>query len=329
VSGLRFAVLIAIGLISLLVLALVAYRMLTGTEAPPVEEGAPSTPQPIVLRIGLLPVIDSIPFIVADVEGLYAKYGFNATLTFFGSARDRDAAFTAGLIDVALNDPITTLMLADRGVDVRILSLLLGEHPSDGLFYLLAPPGSGVDVRSLKQVAVSRNTIIEFVTWVMLERLGVDPRGVELIDVPSIPLRFQMLMEGRVEAAVLPDPWGSLALAKGARLLARDDMFGEPITMSAIIARPAVIGDREVVLRLVSMLNEALELYKANPEKYRGVIEEKIFIPEELRGKWLPEWRGRITVYPRGNFELVSSWLLLRGLITNKPDYNALVVQWG
>lgn len=325
----RSITLIVIGLISLLILTSVAYRVLIRSEGPLVEEGAPSVPQPIVLRIGLLPIVDSIPFIVADVEGLYSKYGFNATLRFFGSARDRDAALTSGLIDVAVNDPITSLMLADRGVDIKIVSLLLGEHPSDGLFYLLAPPGSEVDVRSLKQIAVSKNTIIEFATWVMLERLGIDPRGVELIDIPSIPLRFQMLMEGRVEAAVLPDPWGSLALAKGARLLARDDMFEEPITMSVIIARSSTAGDREVVLRLVSMLNEALELYKANPEKYRGVIEERVFVPEELRGKWLPEWRGRISVYPKSNFELVSSWLLLRGLIAGKPDYNALVVQWG
>ncbi len=319
---------LAVGVILLLVLAVVAYYI---TQSKPLQVTNETSKvfKPVKISIGLLPIIDSIPFIVADVEGLYAKYGFNATLKFFGSAKDRDAAFIAGHVDVAVNDPITTLMLASGGVDVKIVSLLLGEHPSDGLFYLLAPPNSEVDLGGLKRVAISKNTIIEFATWIMLERLGIDPRSVEFIDIPSIPLRFQMLIEGKVEAAVLPDPWGSLALIKGARLIAKDDMFGEPITMSVVIARSSIAEDREVVSRLISMLNEALELYKSNPERYRGIVEEKIFIPDELRGKWLPEWRGRITVYPRGNFELVNSWLYLRGLIASKLDYNALVVQWG
>jgi len=326
---LRRLVLAVVSMLFILVLAVIIYSALTPPGAPQVDYGVSNASQHIRLRIGLLPIVDSIPFIIAKVEGLDLKHGFNLTLELYGSAKDRDSAFMAELIDVAVNDPITTLMLADRGVDVKIVSLLLGEHPSDGVFYLLAPPKSEVDVRSLKNIAIARNTIIEFAAWVMLERLQVDPRSVEFIDVPSIRIRFEMLMEGKVEAAVLPDPWGSLALFKGARLLASDDMFDELITISVIIARPSVVEDREVVSKLVSMLNEALELYKVSPDKYRGVIEEKIFIPEELKGNWLPEWKGGITVYPRDNFELVNSWLHMRGLISRKLDYNTLVVQWG
>lgn len=291
------------------------------------ERSSGVTEKPVSLTIGLLPIIDSIPFIIADVEGLYAKYGLNVTLKFFGSARDRDAAFTTGLVDVAVNDPITTLILADKGVDVKIVSLLLGESPRDGVFYMLASPNSNVSVGEIRRVAVSRNTIIEFAAWIMLERLGLDPKRVELVDIPAIPVRFQALIEGSVEVAVLPDPWGSLALAKGARLIASDDMFGEPITMSVVVARSSIAGNTDIIRRLLGALNEALELYKANPEKYRRVVEEKIFIPEELRGKWLPTWEGRITVYPESNFNLVARWLYERGLIKAIPSYDMLVVR--
>ncbi|MEM4656393.1 MAG: ABC transporter substrate-binding protein [Acidilobaceae archaeon] len=277
----------------------------------------------ISLRVGLLPIIDAIPFIVAEYEDLYAKYGLNVSIVMYGSARDRDAAFMAGLIDVALNDPITTLILADRGVNVRIISLLLGEYPEDGLFYLLAPPGSTISVP--RSIAISRNTIIEFAAWHIVEGLNIDPKSVEWIDVPSIPVRFQMLLEGRVEAAVLPDPWGTLAITKGARLIADDRILGVSITISIIIAR-GDIADIGVMMRLRDALNEALSLYKANPEKYRSIIEEKIYIPEELRGRWLPEWRGSIVDYPRDNFELVKSWLLERALISKPLRYEDLVL---
>ncbi|MEM3952446.1 MAG: ABC transporter substrate-binding protein, partial [Nitrososphaerota archaeon] len=101
--------------------------------------GASKPPSEVInIRIGLLPIEDSVPFIVAKYEDLYAKYGVNASIVMYGSAMGRDSAFTAGLIDVAINDPITTLILADKGVDLKIISLLLGEYPEDGLFYLLA-----------------------------------------------------------------------------------------------------------------------------------------------------------------------------------------------
>lgn len=290
------------------------------------SEGVEVTREMPRISIGLLPIVDAIPFVIADAMGLYEKYGLNVSIQVFGSAKDRDAAFTAGLINVAINDPITTLMLADKGVDVRIVALLLGEHPRDGVFYLLAPPNSTIRLEDVKQIAVSRNTIIEFSAWLILERLGIDPRRVEFLDVPSIALRFQMLIEGKVEAAVLPDPWGSLAIAKGARLLASDSMFDEPITMSIIIANSKIASNEELVQRLVMVLNEALKLYKENPEAYRRIVEEKIYIPEELRGKWLPEWNGWIKAYPRGNFELVYKWLRDRGLVVGTLDYDRVVV---
>ncbi|MEM1775346.1 MAG: hypothetical protein QW079_00225, partial [Nitrososphaerota archaeon] len=81
-----------------------------------------------------------------------------------------------------------------------------------------------------------------------------------------------------------------------------------------------------VALKLRSVLNEALGLYKANPEKYREVIEKEIFIPEELKGKWLPKWRGNIVDYPKNNFELVNSWLLEKNLISKPLSYEAITL---
>lgn len=312
--------LIALALLAMAILALNALGKLGvgGTTKPSGET--------VNLRIGLLPIEDSIPFIVAEREGLYAKYGINASIVMYGSARDRDSAFMANLIDVAINDPITALILADKGVNLKIVSLLLGEHPEDGLFYLLAPPGS--DVRVPRSIAISKNTIIEFAAWHIVKGLNIDPESISWIDVPSIPVRFQMLIDGKVEGAVLPDPWATLAIAKGAKLIADDGILGIPITMSVIIAR-GDLADPSVALKLRSALNEALRLYKASPEKYREIIEEKVFIPEELKGVWLPRWKGDLVDYPRSNFELVNSWLLMKGLVSKPLSYEAITLVLG
>lgn len=66
---------------------------------------------------------------------------------------------------------------------------------------------------AVRAVAISRNTIIDYVASKIVKG------DVELVDVPSIANRFQLLMKGKIDAAVLPEPWGSLALAKNATLL--------------------------------------------------------------------------------------------------------------
>ncbi|MDM7275604.1 MAG: MetQ/NlpA family ABC transporter substrate-binding protein [Thermoprotei archaeon] len=282
----------------------------------------------VSLRVGILPVMSALPFIIAGEEGLFLKHGLNVSLSVYGAARDRDAAFMAGLIDVMMIDPVTTLMLADKGVDVKIVALHHGEYSEDIVFYLLAPPDSQANIDTISSVAVSLNTVIEFAAWKIFEAKGRDPRSVNYIDIPSIPLRYQMLMEGKVEAAVLPDPWGTLAIVEGARLLGSTAELERTPAVSVVAMRGSLV-DPEVVKRLRAALDEALGMYRANPEKYRSIVEERVFVPEKLKGKWLPTWKGRVVDYPRSLFNDVHVWLLERKLISKPLNYEDIVVVLG
>lgn len=281
-----------------------------------------------VVRVGLLPIEDALPFYIAEEEGLFEGEGLKVVLKQFSSAKERDAAFQAGELDVIITDPITSIIQVDRGLKLRIIALLLGEYPEDGVFYLLAPPNTNYDISGISEVAVSTNTIIEFVTDQLLKIKGLDPEGIVKKDVPKIPVRYQLLMEGRVRAATLPDPWGSLAIRNGARLLTSDLEVEKPISMSVLVARGEWLEDpknREVAVELVRILNKALEKYKEDPEAYRSLIYEKLWIPEELKGEYVISWKGEITSYPRENFELVESWLLSKGLISKSISYEDVV----
>lgn len=280
------------------------------------------------VRVGLLPIEDALPFYIAEEEELFKAEGLTVVLKQFSSAKERDAAFQAGELDVIVTDPITSIIQVDKGLKLKIIALLLGEYPEDGVFYLLAPPNTNYDINSISEVAVSTNTIIEFVTDQLLKFKGLNPEDIVKKDVPKIPVRYQLLIEGKVEAATLPDPWGSLALKNGARLLASDLEVEKPITISVLVARGDWLKDpknREAVGKLVKALNKALEKYKENPEAYRSLVEEKLWIPEELKGEYLVKWRGEITSYPRENFELVESWLLSKGLISKTIEYTDVV----
>jgi len=319
---------VAIALVSVAIIAVASILVFINTSNERVLQ-QPSLPQGSRVTIGILPIIDSIPFIIAEQEGLFRKRGLDVELVLFSSARERDAAMEAGRIDVAVNDPVTSIIIISRGSGAKIVSLLLGQAPSDGVFYLLAPPNTSYRVEEVRSIAISRNTIIEFITDKMLELLGVESSAVGYVDVPSIPVRYQLLMEGKIQAATLPDPWGTMALMNGARLLARDDQFGYPISISVVIVSKGFAskpGSAEILRYIVDALNEALSLYKADPKKYMGSIGPRIQMPEALAGKYIPAWNGVIGPYPRSNFEMVSQWLYKKGLIQNIPSYEESVV---
>lgn len=58
---------------------------------------------------------------------------------------------------------------------------------------------------------------------------------VKKVEVKKIPLRFQMLMEGKVKAAMLPEPLASLAIFQGAKKIEGDyGLKGMRITGKAL-----------------------------------------------------------------------------------------------
>ncbi|MCX8195921.1 MAG: ABC transporter substrate-binding protein [Acidilobaceae archaeon] len=294
-----------------ILLVLIALLLLPGREE---EQQA--------IRVGVVPTLDALPFFIAEAEGLFEKHGIKANVTVYASARDMDVAFQAGLVDVGIYDMIRIGISVDKGANIKVAGLLLGELPEDGIFAMVAPPGFAGKPRT---IAISKNTIVEFVSSQLIPAIGLRPGEFELVDVPPITTRFEMVMGGKVDAAILPDPWWRLAVERGARVIIDDSMLGRPITVTVIGVR-GELATPELVAKLRRALNEALELYKRNPQKYRELIEKKIYVPEELKGKWLPSWKGSIKDYPRDNFELVSAWLLEKGLVSKPLKYEEVVM---
>mgnify|MGYP002626372120 CR=1 FL=1 len=122
------------------------------------------------LSVGLMPDLDSVPFIIAREKGFFAEEGVEVTLHSFKSAIDRDAAMQSGQLDGAVSDLLAAAFAKAGGFDVRVTS------STDGCYTLVAGKGGAVaDVSNLAgiEVAVSRNTIIEYVTDRILNENGI------------------------------------------------------------------------------------------------------------------------------------------------------------
>jgi ABC-type nitrate/sulfonate/bicarbonate transport system substrate-binding protein len=178
---------------------------------------ASSAPASAPLKIGLLPIEDAVPFYVAEQEKMYAKENLQVELIPFQSALERDSALSAGAIDGAIDDPIGAILLDKGQGRLKITSICLGEKPAEGIFAILAAPGSGLKtVSDLKgvEIAVSNSTIIEYVTDRMLARQGFKAEEIKKIEVVKMPIRMQMLLSDAVKAATLPEPLASIAVKR-------------------------------------------------------------------------------------------------------------------
>ena len=168
------------------------------------------------LTIGLMPDTDSIPFIIAAERGYFAEEGVEVELVPFKSAMERDAALQSGNLDGAVSDLLAVIFARSGGFSVHATSY------TDGNYNLIAGNDSGIasvgDLRG-KEIAVSRNTIIEYVTDEILAANGMREQDIAKIVIPQIPVRLEMLQSGNLSAAVLPEPMASIAAASGGRYI--------------------------------------------------------------------------------------------------------------
>ena len=282
------------------------------------------------IRVGILPIEDALPIVVGVEEGVFKKYGLEVEVVNFNSALERDAALLAGEVDAVITDPLAIILLRNQGYDVRITSLCLGKTPEEGVFAILAAPNSDIwKVEDLegRQIAISSNTIIEYVTDMILSKYGIT---YEKMEVKQIPTRLRMLLDGKVEAATLPEPLASFAVSKGARLIVSDAMLDESVTQTVIAFRGEVVDkNKDAIRKLFKAYAEAVKEINSNPEKYRKKFIEIARVPEEISESYKMPKYPEPEKFPEEFYLKYLNWAYRKGLISKEIPYEEAVYDIG
>lgn len=299
-----------------LIIGLVMATMILGCSKNEVE----------TIRIGILPIEDSLPLVVAEDEGIFLKYGLKVELIPFNSALERDAALMVGEIDAAVTDPLAVILLRDKGYDIRIVSLCLGMNPDEGVFAILAAPNSTIEsVEDLngKKIAISSNTIIEYVTDVMLSKYNISYNKVEI---KQIPMRVRILLDGKIDAATLPEPLASYAVTRGAKLILSDAMMEKSVTQTVIVFRGEFVDrKRDELKNFLKAYEDAVSTINSNKSKYRNKFIEIARIPENIAGKYpMPNYPPPKKL-PKEFYDRYLHWALSKGLISREVPYEEVV----
>jgi len=280
------------------------------------------------LRIALLPIIDSFPYHVALAEKLFEQSGIRVQGLSVSSAVNRDQLMQSGEIDGMLNELMTTANFNRQTPQLKIVAVVREADQDHPLFRILGSPGSmlrqATDLAGTP-IGISRNTIIEYVTDRLLQHAGVAADTVRKQSIPSIPERYQLLMQGRVKAATLPDPLAQSAMASGAVLLI-DDRAIAGVSLSVLSFSDQAIGRKtSVVKRFLDAWNRAVERINANPEAYRPLLLQKIRIPPNIQDSYrVPPFAYR-RVPNRKQWQDVMGWMVDRKLLDHPIAFSTSV----
>lgn len=227
------------------------------------------------LRFALLPAESAIPLIVASEQGLFAAQGVQVELTMFQSPVDRNIVLQAGKLDGAIGDLMTVLAFREAGFLVTATSDINED------FKLLAGPKSGVaSLAQLdgKDVAVVPRFALEYIMDRMAEKAGI---GYRLVDIPSIPARFEALLSGRITAVVFTEPQATLLSGRGAVVLGGSKASGLQagvlmFTDSALAAKP------EALAKFYRAYDEAVDRMNAGEVRDYSALVTKYGFPEAV-----------------------------------------------
>lgn len=244
------------------------------------SESQPKDTKLSKITIGLMPDTDSIPFIIAAERGYFAQEGIEVELVSFKSAMERDAALQSGNLDGAVSDLLAVIFARSGGFALHATSY------TDGNYNLVAGGNAGIstpaDLRG-KEIAISRNTIIEYITDEILKINGLDEQDVSKVVIPQIPVRLEMLQSGNLAAAVLPEPMASVAAASGNRYVTGSAELG--LNPGVIVFADAAIQEKaESIRAMYRAYNKSVDYLNHAPRaEYIDLVMDKSGFPAPAR----------------------------------------------
>ena len=274
------------------------------------------------LSLGMMPTLEGLPFYIAEKQGIYDSLGLDLTFIHFNSSNDRDAAFQKGKMDGMITDyPSAAFIQAHHRSNLSFVM------KNNGYFCFIASKESKINrpqQLKLKNIAVSRNTIVEYATDQLLKKSAILLSEVNSPEIAQIPLRLQMLQYGQIDASFLPDPFASIAMNSGHRSIISTQELGINLTGTAFSAK-ALEEKKEEIKLLIQGYNLGIEYIRTHPQKEWKQQLMELGVPENLTGLIaLPSYQPA-TLPSEADVKEAISWLKAHQRISSSYTGDQLI----
>ena len=314
---------------------LLACGAATSGFAPSIVSAAPAAAQ--TLKIGVLPAADSVLLYAAEAEGFFKAKGLDVKLLPFKSAIEIGAAMRAGELSGHYGDLINVFTQNATGAPQAVVATMTYANKTQRNFALVARPGAKVSsLDDLKanpgtDTAMSASTIIDYLLDRMDETTGLPESAMKRVEVRQIPIRLQLLLSGKMDTALLPEPLCSLVESKGGKALWDDRELAEPL---AVVALRQADLKPETVAAFKGALTDAAKAIEADPEKFRALMVKKSLLTKQAAaGYHMPKYAhfgtsdGLPPLPSAADVKRTGDWMMKKGMLKSVPPFEAVIHQ--
>lgn len=237
-----------------------------------------NTEENLNLKVGVMPAVDSAPIFIAAKNGYFKELGLNVEVQIYMNAMNRQSALQSGELDGAMTDVIALVNNVQNGFEIKVTT------STDGSFPILVRKdfGEQKDIKvGLMEVSVVNYLSDEFLS---------EEYNMEKIFINEIPARLEMINQGQIDMAVLPEPVASQGELTGLekRIYESKDEFSPEIM---VFTGDAINNKEKAILLFHEAYNKAVEDIKKDENVARDILVEELKLNPDVKDKIvLPEY---------------------------------------
>ena len=227
------------------------------------------------LRLAVLPTMECLPFFYADSIGLFDSLGVDVRLLTYGAAMDADTAFRRGWTDAIATDLVKACLWQSEGDTAHVA--MVGDLR---LWLVTAPKARLLKAESLKEkiIGVTRHSATDYFSDKILSSVKMKDIDLNKPQINDVWLRTLMVDQDQLDGAILPEPYASEAVARGAKRLNGSERMGVEKLMCVLVADSVYRMRKADVEKIRQVYDRAVEAMN------RDSVEDKLgYFPDGFR----------------------------------------------
>jgi NitT/TauT family transport system substrate-binding protein len=272
-------------------------------------------------------------FLAYGVEqGFFEKRGLDVQVTPSQGGATVVPAVVAGDTDIAGSNLVSVLLAQGKDIPVKIVApgtFVREQRSQDFSAILAAGDGNIRSPQDLEGKALAVNTlknVAELAAKASLAKQGVDVSKIKLAEV-DFPDMNGALTQGRVDAAFQIEPFVSLALKEGHRVIDRPYVGTKPgLQIGCYFTSERYLSENgDVVERFQEGVGDTAAAIAEDPAGFRKFLPEASEIPPPAAQKAvLPAWKAE---NDQASLDLTAELMERYGVVEEKPDTSDAVAE--
>jgi NitT/TauT family transport system substrate-binding protein len=295
------------------------------------NKGTTAAPgKPDKVNTGVIAIVDVAPIYLGKQQGFFSKRNIDLALNTAQGGAVIVPSVVSGQYQFGFSN-VTSLLLAQaNGLPLKVVANGVASTGQQGKDFGAVVvkndspiktaadlAGHSVSVNNLKNIG---DTTIR----ASVRKAGGDPKAIKFVEL-SFPDAPPALQAGRVDAIFVVEPFLTIALNQGARIVASPYVDPAPnLTVATYFTTTQLAtSNPDLVARFTAAMKESLQYADSHPDAVRGVLNTYTQIAGDVRAKLtLPKWPTDIN---RQAVQTLADLATGDGLLTKAPDLNALL----